>query len=127
MIRPEDIQSKEFDVKMRGYDRDQVDDFLDELIDDMSALYSDNSKLTQMVQQLQEELADFRARQTEIDKSLELTKYQCDEMKKNAQLEAKQIIDRAHNDADSALHNVENSKVRMKAICTELLDKLNNM
>ncbi len=30
-ITPLDIQHKEFDAKMRGYDKEQVDDFLDQV------------------------------------------------------------------------------------------------
>ena len=127
MIRPEDIQNKEFDVKMRGYDRDEVDDFLDELIKDMATLYKDNTELTSRVKKLNDEMELYRSRQSEIEKSLELTRYQCEEMKKNARIEAKQIIDKAHIDAESVLHNIENSKLRIKEICTELLDKINNM
>ncbi len=127
MLKPADIQSKEFETKMRGYDRDEVDDFLDAIIKDMTVLYRDNAELTSRIKKLNDEISVFQAKQSEIEKSLELTKYQCEEMKKNAHIEAKQIIDKAKNDAESSLHSMENGKLRMKAILTEMLDKLNNM
>lgn len=127
MLKPADIQSKEFETKMRGYDRDEVDDFLDVIIKDMTVLYRDNAELTSRIKKLNDEISVFQAKQSEIEKSLELTKYQCEEMKKNAHIEAKQIIDKAKNDAESSLHSMENGKLRMKAILTEMLDKLNNM
>lgn len=127
MLKPEDIQSKEFETKLRGYDRDQVDDFLDEIISDMTVLYRDNTELTSRIKQLNDEVALYRARETEAEKALELAKYQCEEMKKNAQLEAREIIQKARIESETVLHNIENNKLKMKQICTELLEKINNM
>ena len=39
MITPLEIQSKEFGRKMRGYDPEQVDEFLDRLTEDYEKLY----------------------------------------------------------------------------------------
>lgn len=127
MLKPTDIQDKEFNIKMRGYDRDEVDDFLDQLIRDFDVLYSDNAELTSRLNAANKELSQLKAREEEIEKSLEYTRYQCEEMKKNAQLEAKEIIRMAKLDAESVLHNIENNKIKMKALCTEFLDKIDNM
>lgn len=37
-LTPLDIHNKEFNVKMRGYDQDQVNDFLDQIIKDYEAV-----------------------------------------------------------------------------------------
>lgn len=127
MLKPKDIQSKEFEIKIRGYDRDEVDDFLDEIINDMSVLYKDNTELSARVKQLSEELSVLKAREAESAKTLELTKYQCEEMKKNAQIEASEIIKKARGDSEDLFRNLESTKRRMKEICTEILDKVNNI
>lgn len=124
MIRPSDIQSKEFEIKMRGYDRDEVDDFLDEIIDDMKVLYKDNADLTNELKQVRDELAVLRAKQDEIQKSLELTRYQCEEMKKNARREAEAILSKAGENTDGASADISMEKQRLKDICTEVLEKL---
>ncbi len=127
MLKPTDIQSKEFEIKMRGYDRDQVDDFLDEIIRDITVLYRDNAELTSRLKAANDELSLLRSKEAEVEKSLDLARYQCEEMKKNAQIEAKEIIQQARVDAESVLHNIENNKIKMKALCTEFLEKINNM
>ena len=127
MLKPTDIQEKEFEIKMRGYDRDQVDDFLDELIRDFTVLYRDNAELTSRLKAANEELAEHRGKAAEVEKSIELARYQCEEMKKNAHIEAKEIIAKAKVDAESVLHGIENNKQKMKSLCTEFLDKINNM
>lgn len=127
MLKPVDIQEKEFEVKMRGYDRDQVDEFLDEIMRDMSVLYRDNTALTEEINSLKAKCAELSAKESAVSQSYELTKYQCEEMRKNAQYEAKEIIDKAHEEAQVILHSIENNKVRMRAFCEELLEKLDRM
>jgi len=127
MLKPKDIQSREFEIKLRGYDRDEVDDFLDEIIKDMSVLYKDNTELTARVKQLNEEISLLKAKEAESAKSIELAKYQCEEMKKNAQIEAAEIIKKARGDSEDLFRNLESTKRRMREICTEILDKINNI
>ena len=122
MLKPTDIQSKEFEIKMRGYDRDQVDDFLDEIIRDITVLYRDNAELTSRLKAANDELSLLRSKEAEVEKSLDLARYQCEEMKKNAQIEAKEIIQQARVDAESVLHNIENNKIKMIALFTEFLE-----
>ena len=38
MITPKEIEEKDFSRKLRGYDEDEVDEFLDEIILDLQAL-----------------------------------------------------------------------------------------
>ena len=127
MIRPTDIQTKEFETKVRGYDRDQVDDFLDEIIKDMSELYKDNTELTLRLKRAEEELTRFRAREAEIEKSLELTRYQCEELKKTARLEAERIMEKTKTVAEDnrASEKVKEAEQKLREICTQVLDKLN--
>lgn len=127
MLKPVDIQEKEFELKMRGYDRDQVDDFLDEIMQDMSTLYKDNTALTEEINSLKAKCAELEAKSAAVEQSYELTKYQCEELKKNAQYEAKEIIDKAKSDAEAFLHGIENNKVKIKAFCEELLEKVNRL
>ena len=57
MISVKDIQEKEFStVNDNGYDMEQVDDFLDELADQMGALIRENQTLNGQIQELQQSL-----------------------------------------------------------------------
>ena len=42
MLRPIDIQNKEFEKKLKGYDCNEVDDFLDAIIQDYELLMKEN-------------------------------------------------------------------------------------
>ena len=57
-ISVKDIQEKEFPIQANGgYDIEQVDDFLDAISEQLSALIRENLALTGQVQKLDEELA----------------------------------------------------------------------
>ena len=127
MLKPVDIQEKEFETKMRGYDKDQVDDFLDEIMQDMAILYRDNTALTEEINSLKTKCAELISKEKEIYQAKDLAKYQCDEMKKNAQLEAKAIIDNAKADAESILNSIENNKVKIREFCNDLLSKIDKI
>ncbi len=127
MLKPIDIREKEFETKLRGYDKEQVDEFLNEIMSDMATLYKDNTKLTDEINELKAKCAELEAKEATVSQSLELAKYQCEEMRKNAQFEAKAIIDNAKADAESFLHSIENNKIKIKAFCEELLEKINRL
>ena len=44
-ITPVEITNKEFKRTMRGYSTDEVDEFLDEVVEDFEALYRENASL----------------------------------------------------------------------------------
>ena len=127
MLKPIDIQQKEFEVKVRGYDREQVDDFLDMIMHDMAILYKDNTSLTKEVEDLQRTCERLQAQAGKAEQAYELAKYQCDEMRKNAKHEAKEIIDKANAESRAILYTIEDNKEKIKCFCQELLEKLNRM
>ena len=45
MLRPIDIQNKEFEKRLKGYDCDQVDDFLDAIIQDYEVICKENETI----------------------------------------------------------------------------------
>ena len=53
-ITPEDLITKSFKIvtEESGYDRNEVDDFLDELVVELRALYSERDALERQVEQL---------------------------------------------------------------------------
>lgn len=62
-ITPEDLITKSFKIvtEESGYDRNEVDDFLDELVVELRALYSDRDALERQVEQLSANAPDSPA------------------------------------------------------------------
>jgi len=53
MLTPKDIYEKEFKRALRGYDENEVNEFLDQIINDYSKILEENKEL-------KEEIAKFR-------------------------------------------------------------------
>jgi len=64
---PKDILNKQFKSKMRGYDQDEVDEFLDNIIKDYDAMVGEIGRLN-------EEKARLFSRVDELSKQLEVAK-----------------------------------------------------
>ncbi|GAB3060662.1 DivIVA domain-containing protein [Sediminivirga luteola] len=60
-LTPEDVVNKRFQhVKFRdGYDQDEVDDFLDEVVVELRRLYQENDELRQKLSAAEQKLADL--------------------------------------------------------------------
>ena len=58
-IRPIDVRRKEFRNGFRGYDANQVDDFLDAVADEFERTYTENARLREEVSSLRESLQQF--------------------------------------------------------------------
>ncbi|TCS83350.1 DivIVA domain-containing protein [Tepidibacillus fermentans] len=57
MLTPDDIFEKEFKRSMRGYDIDEVNEFLDQVIQDYAKLIEENQHLKKENQQLKAQLS----------------------------------------------------------------------
>lgn len=70
-ISVKDIQEKEFSTQTTdGYDVEQVDDFLDELAEQLGAMIRENLTLNGQIKQLEESLAAAEAAKGEMEKKL---------------------------------------------------------
>lgn len=70
-ISVKDIQEKEFSTQAaNGYDVEQVDDFLDELAEQLGSMIRENLALNGQIKQLEESLAAAEASKAEMEKKL---------------------------------------------------------
>ena len=61
MLRPIDIQTKEFEHKIKGYNPDQVDDFLDKVIHDYEILIKENQSLKEKLEETENKLSSYKS------------------------------------------------------------------
>lgn len=107
-----DINNKEFRRAMRGYNPDDVDEFLDKIAEDYEVLYKENSTLKEKVVAMNERLEHYGKIETTIQNTLLLAQNAAEQAKVTAQKEAEllikssndtaqKILDKAHNDVMS--------------------------
>lgn len=125
-ITVKEIQEKEFDtVQANGYDADQVDDFLDALAEDWSAMLRENLNLTEQVHTLQDSVDAAKAANEELEKKLpdynEKEYFQnLERSVREALIAAQRIADEAVNEAQrKAREIVENAQAQADRTVTE--------
>ncbi|EIJ81573.1 cell-division initiation protein [Bacillus methanolicus PB1] len=121
-LTPLDIHNKEFSRSFRGYDEDEVNEFLDQIIKDFELLIRENKELEEKLNEQAEKLGHFTNIEETLNKSILVAQEAAEEVKRNAQKEAKLIIKEAEKNADRIV-NEALSKARKIALEIEELKK----
>lgn len=132
-LTPLDIHNKEFHVKLRGYDQDEVNEFLDQIIKDYEALIKENDSLRDSLDQNKEKLKYFNDLKDSLNQSIIVAQEAADKVKANSQREAEiinreaqkqgqDIIDQANEKARSIIDEAS-KKAKKLAIETDDLRK----
>jgi len=94
-----DIHSKEFTRSFRGYKEDEVDQFLDEIVVDFEKLYKENIELKDRINNLIEQLNQFRTMEKTLKETLLTAQKTADEVITVAQKKSELIIQEAEDKA----------------------------
>ncbi|ALS27369.1 DivIVA domain-containing protein [Paenibacillus cisolokensis] len=121
-LTPLDIHNKEFGRRLRGYDEDEVNEFLDQVIKDYEALIRENKELQNQLLAMQEKLDHFANIEETLSKTIIVAQEAADEVKNNAKKEAQLIIKEAEKNADRII-NEALAKSRKIALEVEELKK----
>ncbi|MCA1053438.1 DivIVA domain-containing protein [Rossellomorea aquimaris] len=121
-LTPLDIHNKEFSRGFRGYDEDEVNEFLDQIIKDYEILIREKKETEERLSTLNERLGHFTNIEETLNKSIVIAQEAGEEVKRNAAKEAKLIIKEAEKNADRIV-NESLSKARKIAIEIEELKK----
>ena len=124
MLRPIDIQNKEFEKKLKGYDCDAVDDFLDVIIQDLEQLYKENASLKDRIGVLTETVERYKQMEVTLQKGLDMAQQTAADMKNNANIEAQAILSKAKLDASRLARQIDDEHVKkhqnLLAVQTEI-------
>ncbi len=145
MLTPIDIQRQDFEVKLRGYNADEVDDFLDLVGKDYEKLYKENAELRERVKQLDKAVEQYKAMEATLQQSIVLAQTAAEDIKKSAAEKANVIVNEAQsksenmyrqldqdiqtkrNELASVQVEVSGYKTRIKGICSALLEMLDKL
>jgi len=113
-ITPIDIQHKTFKKALQGYDRAEVDQFLDEVIETLEDGAHHRAALEAEIADLKERISHFKAMEESLQNTLVLAQRTADEVKASAHKEADLIREQARmaGEREIASHNDAISEVR---------------
>ena len=119
-ITPIDIQQQQFSVRFRGFDIQEVDDFLNNLADEMEILMNAYERLDVEVKRLNKENEEFRKREGTFKKALVNSQKVMEQMKENARKSADLIISNAELKAEKILNRAHKRQVQIQEDITAL-------
>ena len=138
MITAQDIREKGFEVvRFNGYDRDTVDDFLEELADDVAATQKENAVLKSKMKVLVDKIEEYRANEEALNNAILSAQIESEarqraaatvaEAEKKAQETIGSITDRADSE-EKRLADAKAATAKFfeaaKALCNSQLGKL---
>ncbi len=115
-----DIQNKQFRVKIRGFDIQEVDQFLEELAESVEGLQSQNKSLREEVKRLERENKSHKEREETLNTALFHSQQVMEQMKENAQKSADVIIAEAEVKAEKILNNAHHRLSQLHEDIAEL-------
>ena len=119
-LTPIDIHNKEFSKRIRGYDEDEVNEFLDLIIKDYESLIRENKEMQNQVLTLQERLNHFSNIEDTLSKTIIVAQEAADEVRSNAKKEAQLIIKEAEKNADRIINESLNKSRKVSLEVDEL-------
>lgn len=113
-ITPMDIEQQEFTRSFRGYNEEEVDDFLDKIVKDYEELINENVRLNEEIEKMQEKLKEFGEIEESLRRALLDARKSEEEMKGRVENEAKVIIEKAKMEAKALKQQVFESEDLVK-------------
>lgn len=94
-ITPMDIEQQEFSRSFRGYNEEEVDDFLDKIVKDYEELINENVRLNEEIEKMKERLKEFSEIEESLRGALLNTQKSAEEIKGRVENEAKVMVKKA--------------------------------
>lgn len=121
-LSPLDIHSKDFSRGFRGYNEDEVNEFLEQIIKDYELILKEKKELEDKLLSSKEQIGHYNSIEETLQKSIVIAQEAAEEVRRNSQKEAKLIVKEAEKNADRIV-NEALSKARRIALEIEELKK----
>ena len=119
MLTPADIHNKEFRRGFRGYNEEEVDDFLDEVIESVEEMTKKISKLEDELALEQKKVAQYQEMEKSLQDSLAVAQNTADGIVESAKERAAEMERTAKEDCDRLRHQTEMTIQRRMDDATE--------
>jgi cell division initiation protein len=136
-VSPISIKKQEFNKSMRGFDKDEVQAFLEKLADEFESLQKENDSLKKELDDATVKLTEFRRIEKNLQdtllraqesstKSIESTKKQANLIVKEAEIKGSQILEKARENANEIRNAVINLREERDLIIANLKSIINS-
>jgi cell division initiation protein len=112
-ITPLDIQQKQFPMKFRGFDVEEVYAFLEVIREEMEDLLRENASLKENVQRLDSQTKEYRDMETTLRETLLTAQQMVEDYKSNARKEAELVVKEAELKSDTLLKEAQEKVIKI--------------
>ena len=126
MLKPMDIHNKEFKKAMRGYDAEEVDEFLDEIIVDYEKMQRELDVLKTQLSNYSENMNSYREKEISLNNTLVSAQRFADQLIKDAEQKAAGIVADAEAEAQRIIGSTEAKYNKVLADYTMLATRYND-
>jgi len=119
-ITPLDIQNKQFPQRFRGFDLQEVSDFLEMLREEMEELLRENSSLKEQISRLDKQVDEYHKLEGMLQETLLSTQEMVKGYKDNARKEAELLIQEAELKGDGIIQEAQEKAIKIHEDITDL-------
>ena len=123
-IRPIDIRRKEFKNGFRGYEANQVDNFLDAVADEFERNYMENQRMREELSSLRDRLQQFEDLEGSIQAALVHAEQASNDLRRSATQEAEGLKQSAQREADFTIREAQRRSHQMLADSSARIERV---
>lgn len=121
MLTPVDIDNKTFKkIKFGGYDINDVETFLVDVMNSFEKMYKENSELKDKISVMQETVSYYKSLEDGVSKTIENAQVAADELKKAAEKEVEIIKKEAKLEAKKEVEEIKEEIVKKQVELEEV-------
>ncbi|MCX8007717.1 MAG: DivIVA domain-containing protein [Coriobacteriia bacterium] len=114
-LTPLDIHHKEFSKSLRGYNEVEVDEFLDQVADELERLFKENIELSERIEAAEEKVRAYQEMERTLNNTLLAAQKSADDIIAKAKHEAEVVLKDAEVKAKEIIHNALQQKQKAQA------------
>ena len=126
MLKPMDIHNKEFKRVMRGYDVEEVDEFLDEIIVDFEKMQRELDVLKTQISNYSENMNNYREKELSLNNVMLSAQRFADQLTVDAERKAAEIIANAEREAEKIVGSTQEKYNQVLADYAMLANRYND-
>ncbi len=126
MLKPMDIHNKEFKRVMRGYDVEEVDEFLDEIIVDFEKMQRELDVLKTQISNYSENMNNYREKELSLNNVMLSAQRFADQLTVDAERKAAEIIANAEKEAERIVGSTQEKYNQVLADYAMLANRYND-
>ncbi len=119
-ITPYDIQNKQFPVKFRGFDMQEVGDFLEMLREEIEEVLRENASLKEQLSKCEARLNEYRDMENTLKETLVSSQKMVEEFKENAKKEVELTLQEAEMNASKIIRSAQDKAIKIHEDISDL-------